>query len=341
MGKALTCVMQPLPADETGFVVAHDATIADLLARDDAEACLTHGVRVARDGQPIGWVPPHSLAHLAAEQFQALRAERDAARRELEEVRGSRNALVGNLGHELRTPINAIVGYAELIRGGLPMTADPRTQAAYVDIIWEAAHHLLGTIDSILDLTRIQANEVELRESEVGIGALVDSVRRLLASTAGVRSIDINLAIDPDLPPLWADARMLRQILINLIGNAIKYTYAGSMVTVGARLDRRGRMVIEVSDRGPGIPEEAIEFVMQPFKQLGRRSEEGMMTGTGLGLPLVKALVELHDGSFRLLSTPGRGTRALVILPAGRVRGEQLRPQAEFAFQRAASSVYG
>lgn len=311
MAWALTAAMEPPPADRRAVAVPHDTDLEALLGRPDLDHCLTDGVRLMAESGPVGWVPPARLTSLVARAATAWRSE-------LHELHSVQTTLVANLGHELRTPINAIVGYAELMR----LCASDRaasSQADYADTIYEAAHHLLGTIDSMLDITCIQANELSLRESEIDVGPLLRSVERLLTARAAARGIVVHVDSDVGLARLWADARMIRQILINLVGNAVKYTHDDTDILVSARLDTAGHMVIEVRDEGPGIPEEALDDVMLPFKQLWQI--EASTGSAGLGLPLVKTLVELHDGRFHLLSRLGKGTRALVVLPTERVRG--------------------
>lgn len=309
----LSSLVQSPPADACGVGLDHDLPLADLLMHPDLPRCLQRGVLAMRDGMILGWLPPDRLAELLAEAYATAARERD-------EAYASRNELVANLGHELRTPINAIIGYAELImasQGGRGSGPGP----GYIDVIWEAAHHMLGTIDSILDLTRIEADAVELRESLIDVGGLMRSVGRMLSSSASVREIRILVTAPPDLPKLRGDARMLRQILINLVTNAIKYARGETDVSLSARIDRGKFMVIEVRDQGPGIPREALKLIMQPFQQLATHGF-GAIGGTGLGLPLVKALVELHGGRFRLISAPGQGTRAVVVLPPSRIQEE-------------------
>ena len=344
MNDALMHLVQRLDTGFPGMAqaavrVPHDMTVQALLARPDAAACLGHGVvLVDAEGRRLGFLSPEDLTECLRQAFDRLAQVEADAQAGLDRARAGRNALIASLGHELRTPINAIVGYAELTCTTMADAGSTRCRD-YVETIWEASQSLLGTIDSILDMSRLQAGVVELRESEVALPSLIEAIRRLLASGAAMRRVTLQADIADDLPRVWADARMLRQILINLVGNAIKYGHADSLVQINARCDKAGRMIIDVRDRGPGIPPEKLALVMQPFRQLDAEGERGM--GAGLGLPLVKALVEMHEGSFRLLSTPGKGTRALVILPAGRVMGHADQAgQGAFAFRRLPGDIY-
>ncbi len=297
------------PAVRRGVQVPDDVAPADLLARADAARCLAEGVQLMHGDSALGWVPPQELAVQLASEMRGLGRERDALGGALDDTRASRNALVASLGHELRTPINAIVGYAELLRGSLS-----GAPSSYVDTIWEAAHALLGTIDSVLDAARLQAGEARLQASETDIGALAAAAARLMSAAASSRELSLQIEIDAKLPRLWIDARMLRRVVINLLSNAIRYTGRGTTVTLTVRADHAGRVIIEILDEGPGMPAEVMARLEQPFADFAADLSPAAMGG--LGLPLVKAMVELHGGSFRLLPRHNRGTRALVILHA-------------------------
>ncbi|MGB3722283.1 MAG: HAMP domain-containing sensor histidine kinase [Pacificimonas sp.] len=229
------------------------------------------------------------------------------------------------LAHELKTPLGAILGYAELIAAGHGTAAQTKSHAA---ILWEAAQALSGTVDTMLDYARLQSGHAELAEESVDLAAAAESASRMLATSAANRDVGIDLRIPPDLPHMTGDARMMRQVILNLLSNAIKYGGEGRRVRLTARIDPRGRIILDVMDEGTGISDADAQLAMQPFERLNAASS---VPGNGLGLPLTKALVELHDGSFRLIGTPGKGTRALCILPTARVQGPL--PDGQHAFQ--------
>ena len=295
------------PAMRRGVRVPDDVAAAELLARADAAACLAEGVLLMHGDAALGWVSPERLAAELAAEMCGLDRERHALGGALDDSRASRNALVASLGHELRTPINAIVGYAELLRGTLK--AAP---SAYVDTIWEAAHALLGTIDSVLDAARLQSGEARLQTSSVEVGGLAAAAVRLMSAAAAAREVSLQIEIDANLPRIVADARMLRRVVINLLSNAIRYTARGTTVTLTVRADHAGRLVIEILDGGPGVPAEVLARLDRPFGAFAADVSPAALNG--LGLPLVKAMVDLHGGTFRLLARPNGGTRALVIL---------------------------
>ncbi len=321
-----------------GRIIDIHVTPADLLQRDDIGLCLASGVAVGMGSTPIGYIPGTVLRDLLRQAFLKSESNEKTARKDAERHRRNQQVLAASLSHELRTPVSAISGYSELIALGL---AHGRTVSAAEQnaVIWEAAQSLLGTIDSILDIAGIESGEARLVESRIDVEALFKVVARMLATLASARGVTIRISVAPDLPELFADIRMLRQILVNLVSNAIKYGADKGRATISAAVDKRGRMIIEVRDRGDGISEDSIESAMQPFKRLTARAD--MIPGSGLGLPLVKALVELHEGEFKLLSARGKGTRAIVMIPAGRVLSTKAGQQESFTFQRLSSNILG
>jgi len=333
----LTDVMEPPGGDLPGRAIDAAIRPAELLARADIALCLTGGVAVVMGAEPIGRISGPRLAQVLARAVESGERDARSARDEVRRLRRDRRMLAANLSHELKTPINAIAGYSELIALGLE---SGRTHAAASQnaVIWEAAQGMLSTLDSILDLARVEADAAPLDESEIDVRQLSASVLRMLATMAEARGASVAIEMPADLPCLHADARMLRQILVNLSSNALKYGGEKVKLTIAARVDRADRMLIEVRDNGPGMPPRAMETAMKPFAR--GHDDKGMLAGHGLGLPLVKALTELHEGSFKLLSSPGRGTRAVVTMPSGRVRVARSGRQEAFAFRRA-NSLFG
>lgn len=312
----------------------------ELLNRQDLDQLMHHGIVVEEDGLILGVLEPVHLNGLIVERLRQVEEERNALRRSLAKGQNYRSTMFANLSHELRTPLNAIVGYSDLIRSQVLGEVRPAIYREYVDAIYDSGNHLVSLLDSILDLAKIRANEMMLQETPVRVGAVARSVARMLQALADRRQLELHVRIAPDLPSVNADERILRQILLNLVSNAIKYTNQGTDVTISAWSTRRGGLRIEVRDRGPGIPPEQIDYIMQPFKQLEEGDDSGIR-GTGLGLPLVKAFAELHDAEFRLISTPKRGTRAVVTFPPSRVLCQ--RPsgfQDEFKFTRTAGALF-
>lgn len=327
----LTAGMESLTTLPGRVVDIHD-TPATILTRPDIALCLAGGVAVAMGTTPIGFIPGKRLARMIADATTKAEREVRTAREQVKRLRRDRRMLAAGLGHELRTPVSAICGYSELVALGLE---NGRTVSAadHNKVIWEAAQSLLGTIDSMLDVARIEADAAHLDETEFALPELAEIVVCMMATLAAARNVTLQLELAAELPPVFADQRMFRQILVNLVANAIKYGGVDGTVTIAAHVDRRERMVIEVRDRGAGMSAAAIETAMQPFRR--GEDDRAILPGSGLGLPLVKALAELHDTAFQLLSVRGKGTFARLTVPSGRVRIPRVGRQEAFAFQRA------
>lgn len=254
---------------------------------------------------------------LIAELAEA-KAISDEARRRAETANKAKSRFLATMSHELRTPLNAILGFSEVMSNEIMGPLNNPTYKEYTQNIHSSGSHLLNLINEILDLSRIEAGRYELHESAVSTSDILDdcqSLLRLRAETKGLRLIE---DYDTELPMLWADERAIRQVCLNLMSNAIKFTPRGGSVTLTAHLTEDGGQLIRVTDTGPGIPEEELPKVMQAFGQgsLAHQTAEG---GTGLGLPIVKSLIELHGGHFELTSKLREGTAATVYLPRKRV----------------------
>jgi PAS domain S-box-containing protein len=228
----------------------------------------------------------------------------------------AKTEFLATMSHELRTPLNAIIGFSEIIKDRLFGTAIDR-YAEYAADIFASAQHLLAIINDILDMSKIEAGQMDLHEETIAVPEIVESVIRLLSQKIDAAQISLNTETD-NLPLIRADQRKLKQILMNLLSNAVKFTPPGGEVEILSSLDSNGDLSIEVRDTGIGMTAEEIPKALAAFGQvdstLSRKHE-----GTGLGLPLVKALVEIHGGHFVLTSEPGRGTSAVVVLPKARV----------------------
>lgn len=246
----------------------------------------------------------------------SLRVAKDRA----DTANHAKSAFLANMSHELRTPLNAIIGFSEMI---LKETFGPVGSPKYAEYLGDihlSARHLLEIINEVLDMSKIEAGRVELDEKEIDIRALIDSVIRIMDSRAFSGGLEIIEEIDPDLPQLYADPRLVRQILINLVTNAVKYTKTGGTITVQASVAPEGCVQIVVADTGVGIPKDRIEKAMEPFGQINDSAHQNGYQGTGLGLPLAKAMAELHGGTLNLQSEVGEGTIVKVTFPRRRVR---------------------
>ncbi|MEJ2120522.1 MAG: PAS-domain containing protein [Alphaproteobacteria bacterium] len=229
----------------------------------------------------------------------------------------SKSEFLANMSHELRTPLNAIIGFSELLQTPGAAGIDEESRMQYISDIAASGRHLLSLINDLLDLSKIEADELVLREEVFDPAAEINDCLKFVADRAG--QVDVTLTRDygPDLPLLKADLRTCKQIVLNLVTNAIKFTEPGGTVAVSVQRAPDSGIVVAVSDTGIGMDPAEIEVALQPFRQidsgLARRHE-----GTGLGLPLVRALAELHGGRLEIASEPNKGTTATVRFPAER-----------------------
>ena len=232
----------------------------------------------------------------------------------------AKTEFLANMSHELRTPLNAIIGFSEVIEGQLLGPWDQTDKyIAYARDIRDAGSHLLSVINDILDIAKIEAGQLDLDERLFKPKDCLDGCANMLAERASAAYLTLDVQVDADLPSFWGDEKKVTQVVLNLLSNAIKFTPSGGTVTLGATIETSGDLSISVSDTGIGIAPEDIENVMQAFAQLDNVFSR-KHDGTGLGLPISKALVELHGGTLSMASEPGMGTRATVTFPADRVR---------------------
>ena len=240
------------------------------------------------------------------------RAQLERAREAAELASQAKSMFLATMSHELRTPLNAVIGLADLLllEGGDPLT--PK-QAKYLDGILQSGRHLLEMVNDVLDLAKIEAGKHDLELEHVGTeDAIVEAVS-LLQPLANTRGVELAAAVAPHTPPVHADPLRLRQILVNLISNAVKFTDRTGRVRVSADADSRG-IAIRVADTGIGISPEDISRLFRAFEQLKLPSGD-RPGGTGLGLALTKRLVEMHGGTIDVASTLGSGTVFTVRLP--------------------------
>jgi|GEM_PF-2205527 len=261
-----------------------------------------------------------------AQQEAEQRSEREARlRREAAAANKAKSNFLALMSHELRTPLNAIIGFSDLMTSGV-VSLDAEKAQGYARDINESGRYLLELINDILDLSKIEAGEYELHESEVALDEVVQGCLRLIDMKARTKGVALRFA--PTGVRLWGDRRALKQVVINLLSNAVCHTETGGLVEVavaGPAPDaadaagdaRADGLRLSVQDDGCGMDESEIERALQPFGQAhSGLSREG--EGTGLGLTVVKSLVELHGGRLSLESAPGVGTTATVCLPAAR-----------------------
>jgi PAS domain S-box-containing protein len=225
----------------------------------------------------------------------------------------AKSRFLANMSHELRTPLNAIIGFSEMMTLETfgPM---PPAYADYTRHVLDSARFLLSLIDDILDLARVEAGRHDINPTDLDVAQEIDACLKTVAPKARDHGLTLRSEIASDTGLLVADQRAARQILLNLLSNALKFTPSGGMVTVRAEAHPRGGVRVMVADTGIGIPEADHDRVFNPFDR-STEAEQGAIQGTGLGLTLVKALVDLHGGHISLNSAPGCGTTVIVHFP--------------------------
>jgi two-component system cell cycle sensor histidine kinase PleC len=242
----------------------------------------------------------------------------DEARQRAEAANVAKSRFLATMSHELRTPLNAILGFSEVMKSELLGPMQNASYKEYSANIHDSGRHLLQVINEILDLSRIEAGRYELQEEAVRLSDVVEDCLRLLSLRAESKGLKIKPDFARGLNQLWADERAVRQICLNLMSNALKFTPRGGRITLSVYANADGGQTMVIKDTGPGIPKDEIPRVMQAFGQ-GSLAHETAEGGTGLGLPIVQNLVNLHGGTFELRSELRKGTEAIVSFPKGRV----------------------
>lgn len=230
----------------------------------------------------------------------------------------AKSELLANVSHELRTPLNAIIGFSNILKKELYGPIGHVKYHEYAEDISQSGLHLLAIINDILDLSKIEAGQMELQEEIFDIGDAIGVVLSLVRESAETNGVAIKIDLAEDMPWLLADERRVKQIILNLLSNAVKFTPQGGEVTVKVWCSPKSGYVIQVSDTGIGIAPEDLSKVLAPFGQVGNSLNRDCQ-GTGIGLPLTKSLAEMHGGSLNIESRVGVGTTVTVRLPSHRI----------------------
>ncbi len=315
LGKPVEMLMPE--RDRETYLAQLAAFVADPHGTPVGRLIDLHGVRLDGTEIPI----EVSLGLLKTETGMVIsNAIRDiTARRQIEaslaKASQAKSDFLASVSHELRTPLNAIIGFSEVIRDAVmgPLNAKYRE---YGGDISQSGRHLQNIINDILDFSKVESGHLELRDELVSIGETTEECRRIIAAMAEAADVSLSINVSEPLPLIHSDRVRFRQILLNLMSNAVKFTPAGGHVRVSAAIEA-GRAVIAVEDTGIGMKPEDIPIALEPFRQIdgpfSRRFD-----GTGLGLPLAKALVELHGGHLDIQSAPAAGTTVRIRLPLER-----------------------
>ncbi|MDB5395109.1 MAG: histidine kinase [Rhodospirillales bacterium] len=293
------------------------SVLAERISHEKPEA-LTAGYIITRDGRYAGVGTALDMMRANVEEACLRAMELDHARDAAEQANHAKSLFLANMSHEFRTPLNAVIGFAELLKIPIYGTLNAR-QADYVDDIRSSGEHLLSLVNEVLQLSKAESGRLELHEEPTPADQLIDSCVRLVrerAKGAGLVLVQAPLKSEVDL---LVDPVKARQILTNLMTNAIKFTPSGGQINVMAAALPGGDFEIAITDTGIGMSAEQISLAFQPFVQIDNlytRKHEG----SGLGLPLTRRLIELHGGRLEIESAPGIGTTARIWLPAGRVQ---------------------
>ncbi|MBT3329985.1 MAG: PAS domain-containing protein [Rhodospirillaceae bacterium] len=250
-------------------------------------------------------------------ELRQARQASDAANR-------SKSEFLANMSHELRTPLNAVIGFSDAMRSGLTgeLTAN---QMDYLKDISTAGGHLLSLINDILDLAKIEAGKLQISREDIDVDYLIADSLPFVREQSDNRNIKLlHDNQDHNRPALYADPRLVRQMLVNLLSNAVKFSPEGGVITIAATETETGELVITVNDKGIGMTPDEISKAMKPFEQ----TESGVNAGgTGLGLPLVDRMMALHEGSLELESITGQGTTASLRFPSSRCEADKILQQ--------------
>ena len=348
LGHWVSFYPEPILLIEGGVVRDSNIALSRLIGIDDPAFChgqpFAHVVSIDAQGKEgISWlsgklsgpdadVPievlllPLRAGKEAREHIVYLRDRRPWLEREetlhrsklqAETERNSARQFLAQMTHELRTPLNAVIGFSEIMVNQLFGPLDNRYRD-YAEDIMQSGRHLLGIINDILDLSKIEAGEMTLDERQVDIGRVVQSSIRIISERAALGHVSIQ--IDPAciFPFVIGDETKLKQLFLNLLSNAVKFTPSGGSVLVRSEIDSRGWLAISVIDSGIGMSAADSKIAMMPFKQLHAKTEHDDR-GTGLGLTISQAIAVLHNGTLELVSEVGRGTRVTLKLPADRL----------------------
>jgi len=263
-----------------------------------------------------------SVSRLVTERVRHEQ-ELKEARERAESADRAKSDFLAHMSHEIRTPLNAVIGFSEVMRDQLFGPLGSPRYLEYTNDIHNSGLHLLELINDVLDLSKIEAGKFELQEDRVHLNTIIDAAFRFMHDRADSKLISLQSRLHA-MPDIWCDRRVFTQIMLNIIGNAIKFTPERGRITVESHLDAGGNLVLNITDTGIGIAPEDIPIILKPFGQARTSTNIAMSEpGTGLGLPLSKSFIEKHEGTLSITSEVGIGTRIGITIPASRVMSDQ------------------
>lgn len=263
------------------------------------------------------------LEQQVQQQYNELiltRRDLEQAKEAAEAASRAKTAFLSNVNHELRVPLNVIIGNAELLRDPGTLSLDEEGYQVLAEDVRHAGMFLLDLVNDMLDLARVEAGADELAEEIVDLKTILQDAVDMVKTLPMARGVDFDFRYAVDARQVYVDPRRLKQMVINLLTNAVKFTPQGGQVTVTAgTFSERGCLAIDIADTGAGIAPEDLPRLMEPFQQGAAAPRGADFEGAGLGLPLVKSLAELHGGSLELSSMVNKGTTARICLPEDRI----------------------
>ncbi|HMA15057.1 MAG TPA: HAMP domain-containing sensor histidine kinase, partial [Kiloniellaceae bacterium] len=272
-------------------------------------------------------------AYLATAGLGIVEAQRQRKRSEderqmalvlAEAANRSKSSFLANMSHELRTPLNAILGFSEMMQRGILGPVQPPKYRDYVDDIHHMGRHLLSLVNDVLEMSKVEAGESQLIESEFAVLEPLEDCIRTVTAAYRQRSATITLDRQSVLPSLKGDRRMFTQMVMNLLSNAVKYTPDGGRIRVTGALADNGSFRLSISDTGIGMTDKEMLDAFEPFRRIDHALTANF-EGIGLGLPLTKAMIEMHGGKLEIASISNHGTTATLVFPPERVRGPSER----------------
>ncbi len=310
-GRVIEVIHQPL--DDGGAV----ETFADVTEQSRTQNALREGEERMRE-KVAELLDTRQRLMRQGEKLKEVAANLATARDEAEAANRTKSEFLANMSHELRTPLNAVIGFSEVMIREVFGSLGSQRYMDYAEDIHSSGSHLLGLINDILDLSKVEAGQLKLRDQVVSVCDVLTACQRLVQQRADKTGVTLSISCPAELPNLRGDKLKLKQIFLNLLSNAIKFTPKDGRVHATAHRAGDGGILVSVTDTGVGISEDNLSMVLEPFQQIASPMSQ-KYEGTGLGLPLVKGLVELHGGQLWLESTEGEGTTATIYLPAERV----------------------
>jgi PAS domain S-box-containing protein len=314
-------------ADRTAFEIRR--TAAHVLATDEVSV-LELRLRTKSGAAAATSLKMRALLHLEGALLLSLtdlepqKAQEAELRRSVdavEERNRQKTNFLSSVSHEMRTPLNAIIGFSEFMREGRLGPIGNEKYAGYVNDIWMSGQHLLSLVNDLLDMSKIEAGRMDLSFAPVDVASIIEQALRILSPQAEKKGVVLAGSFARNLPKVMADARSVRQIVINLLSNAVKFTPGTGRVVARAGFDPARGVTIEIEDTGVGMSEEEVKTALEPYRQVHGRAANDEL-GTGLGLPLAKALAEANHASFRIASVRDQGTRVEILFPASQILAE-------------------